>query len=287
MRMFTYTWNFGCNKLNAYTGTWGLHGNYWKNCSPNYMFSNELLLPYIISFFSGIDNVNTLLLNFNYEEEKLFMQEHNFKNCLAAWTRDGVKKENGDAYGSSRALLTRGVTLVTEDIEFGEKVLNARGSGKGIPTPIAYKVPGMPEFTKLPSELISYTFNKCFSKTCQTSIPVTESSITCTTNTGAISPYEGQYGMMLEFNSTDLNTRSSLFHCSLDFILVTTAITTLKLLNMVDITKEPYWDAVKVGMEDYLFKKENNYIGYSMGRIEPEDPVDITIWKEYWVTHYR
>lgn len=288
MRMFLYTWNFGCNTENNYHGTWGIHGNFAKGGTPNYMLTNEALLPFLASFFEctdTLDPLNQIINDFHWGKEKNYMLSQNFHNSLKAWTATGVTTDTGHKYGGAYTLLTKPCWLVTEDFEYGMTNYNVRGNGKGIKVPLSYTYKG--KEIELREGLIDLILQKCFSLPCQTKVVIEESSLECSTENNEVSPFEGQQGMMLEFNSKDFSTRSSLFHCSIDFVLVASTITSLKLLNLIDVTNKEYWNNVKVGMEDYLFKKEHNYRGYSMGQIEKEDPVDITLWKEYWVTHYR
>jgi hypothetical protein len=283
-------WNFGCNKLNWYSGTWALHDNYWKDSSPNYMFVNEMELPYLMAYF-GDDRsftiINNILANFDYEAEKERMEKWGYHNALYSWTRPAVVWEDGHTWTDTKGHLTVGHVMCIPVREYGVDTYDFRGNGKGVTVPVDYVKRGGTESMLLPDELINYTFEKCFAKTSKTRIAIKESDLVCGPKDNLTSPYEGMDGMMTEFDAMDMNTRSSLFHCSLDFVLATYAIATLKMLNVIDLTKTPVWDKIKVGMEDYLFKKENGYIGYSMGRVEPNDPVDITLAKEYWINHYR
>ena len=90
---------------------------------------------------------------------------------------------------------------------------------------------------------------------------------------------------MREFNNFDsMGQRSSMFHCEIDFYLVASMITTLKLLG-VDLLND-YTDASKVivGMNDCLYKKEHGYLGYCLGRIENKYPkLFLDAWIKQWL----
>ena len=290
MKMFLYMWNFGCNEKNRYDSGWGMHGNYFKFANSNYELTNNIMLPFLVSFFNDsadtLEILNSMVMNLNWEEEKAQLQQLGFDNALKFWDGEELILPDGSTCSAKR-LITEGGPCVIKSLECGEINYNDKGTGKGVKTPIAYKTKSPYFYDNIPDEIVETVLEKCYSLTCQTQIPIKNTNIICDTANHTTSPYEGQKGMMLEFLSVDKNTRSSLFHCAIDFVLTISLIKSLQLLNIKDITTSENWEQIKVGVEDFLFKYENNYQGYSMGQLEKTNPIEIDLWRDYWEKHYR
>ena len=291
MRMFLFMWNFGCNANNWYNSGWGMHGKYNKFSNSNYELTNNILLPFLISFFEDdvntLDILNSIVLNLDWEKEYKTLIDLGLNNAAEMWNSPEIVAPDESGRCSARRLIEQGGECFIKTVEYGEENYNYKGFGKGVKTLIEYDSRSIWYYDNITEEIVETVLEKCFSKVCTSNIPIPDTSIICGMPNNIISPYEGQQGMMLEFNSTDVHIRSSLFHCSIDFVLSLSACTTLKLLGVKDITLSENWPKIKTGIEDYLFKKENGYQGYSMGRKETYDRINIDLWKNYWETHYR
>ena len=301
MKMFALMWNFGCNAYNNFLTGIGLHGNYTKNSGPNYRLTNNMLMPYIASFFGGLHQVN-LFFEFEADYDAIIadLKRFGFKNAYYTWTSPARELSNGiHALGAKELYNTREKTLnngehnsaFTEDIDGNCLYL---GHGVGCRALYHYR-PYCSDIevsrTDL-RDLIDDVLLDCFNGgKVLNFIYIADEDEFCQTANGEISPYEGLEGMMKEFDIPDdsMGQRSSIFHCELDFTLVTACLATLRLLNIVEPKELPYWNKISVGMNDFLFKKDNNYRGYSMGNFEDDIHYNLPTqsWREYWMTNFE
>ena len=273
MKMFAYTWNLGCNTNNNYGTGPSMRGNYGKWRGPNYRLTNYSLILFCADFFGGIDELNRLFLSFNYDNEIQKLREYGFTNALEVWSTPGAREmlvEGGDVY-------------ITVD-QYGAINKYKRGTGVGVKAPYAFK-------DSFPHGIVHFLLNNCFSGgRCQSKVEIDD---TCSAKIAddTVSPMEGLPGMMLEFNLADdgLGKRSSLLHCTIDFILVMCFIATCWHLRITKLQVRPEYAHVRTGIEDYLYKVEHGYIGYSLGLPEKERydwSTAVKLWSNYWRDHY-
>lgn len=300
MEMFVHMWNFGCNQYNGYKTGIGLHGNYQKNANPNYMFSNEALILYCIHFFGSMHDVCQVMIHNPYELVIEKLEKYGFTNALRVWTTEGFELPDGTKSAGAKELFgnrtTRRMTpqywmeAYTKDADGN---IYYAGRGKGCTLPYYYRERNfdVKDFESYPVEIYKHILGKCFDggECVNTVVIKEEEDMVAHIKDNAISPYAGRDGMMFEFNSWDfMGTRSSLFHCEIDFYLAAAMFTTLKLLGN-DIL-ETYEDKEKVlvGMADFLFKKEHGYSGYCMGRAEDHE-VQFVLdqWINHWTENYK
>ena len=172
--------------------------------------------------------------------------------------------------------------LYVED-HFGNKL--HWGYGAGCQIPAGYiQFPQRVE-TNLEDELIRAVLADCFNGgNCVSRIFLENEGEWAECADSVISPHEGKEGMMREFNWKDAyGVRTSLWHCELDFVLVYAHIIALKFLGILDVKTVPEWDKISVGMSDFVFKKQNNYRGYSMGNYENYlKPLSSEFWINKW-----
>lgn len=300
MKMFGLMWNFGCNAFNNYTTGIGLHGNYTKNSGPNYRLSNNLLLPYVVSFFGGLKYVNDIFKFTTYDENVSELRKYNFMNAYNAWTTPGIVMPDGTITAGAKELYsTLEKRQLTGDASRTVAYINDNGNikfagqGQGC-TPIYYYLPravtwaSRENMLSYPDGLIQDVLIDTFAGgNVVSSVYLEDEDAYCKMENDRISPYERLDGMMKEFNIPDdgLGQRSSVEHCMIDFVLVTNSLATFKYLNIVDIYSLDYWDKINVGMNDFLYKYHNNYNGYSMGQWETSLPdLHLDLWENYWLT---
>lgn len=298
MKMFAFMWNFGCNvKNNFYTGI-SLKGNYasyWR--SPNYWLCNQSLLLFLVPFFGGIQNINSFVTKTSYESLMRELKNHNFMNAYNAWNTPGFVRSNGEMAPGSKELF--GVpgqdwhdeTAIRKSpyikkFEYGFENEYFAGKGIGATIPILYKENQDVDDNSYPYDLyhdiISVVFNA--EDTCKSVIHIdSEEDFSAHITDGTLSPYEGQLGMMREFNKRDMNgQRSSLMHCEIDFILTTTMLSTLKLLVNLDYRHYANANYINTGINDFIYKKEHGYIGYCLGNVEYPDRRVKNMWLDWW-----
>lgn len=285
MKMYAYMWNFGCNDNNNYGTGWNLAGNYGKWRGPNYRLSNNLLILFIIDFFGGIDNVNDLFLNFDYDNELKKLKEYNFKNALFAWITPTFKDENDIIRYGAKDLLEKGGDAYIADTTYGFQNYYKRGSGQGVKIPIAYH-------DSIPYGIIHALYNNCFSGgPCISSVTVPNTDYECKIKDDTLSPVEGQEGMMLEFNMINdgLGLRSSLLHCITDFLLVSGMVVACWFLRISKLQVYKNYKKIQVGITDFLYKYSHGYKSWCLGRPESllTDNLDsVILWGNYWAEHY-
>lgn len=318
MRMFALMWNFGCNRCNRYHSGIGLHGNYTYNNSPNYGLSNNILLMHCIDFFdenngeNSFENLSKWFTEINYDMVIEKLKSYNWMTAYSIWTTPGFKMPDGTIapgakvlFGSTERIKNheKAVRMYTKKYEYGTTNYYDKGYGSGCCVPFAYdhkegEVKIMrdgklyAQFTRKTDKYPSFIFENILDMTfkggnCKSIIHIEqEEDYSAHILDNTISPYEGQEGMMWEFNIPDdgMGRRSSIMHCEIDFILVCTFLTTMKLINRYDFEKDTERvNKIKVGMGDFIYKKEHGYTGYSLGNIEPENKrIDSSFWRKYW-----
>ena len=300
MKMFALMWNFGCNKYNSYRSGIGLHGNYKKNLNPNYMLSNEAIILYCTCFFGDIKKVSSIMMNTKYDDLIEELKAYGFNNAYKTWTTDGVILPDGTKSAGARELFgdlkTRRETknywvhMYRKDKEGNILYL---GKGKGCCLPFYYdkRDAKLKDYTSYPTLVYEKIINKCFNGgICKDSIAIdTEENFSTHIVDGTSSPYNGLEGMMTEFNNKDWGgTRSSIFHCEIDFYLIVMMIESLKLLGINILNETEVKSKVLTGMNDFLYKKERGYIGYCLGKIENTNRnFKLEKWIEHWRDNYQ
>lgn len=285
MKMYAYMWNFGCNEENHYDTGWGLKGNYGKWRGPNYRLTNNILILFISHFFGGIDEVNKLFENFDYEAEKQTLSDFGFANAYKTWTTPDFIDNKGVIRPGARRLLEEGGDAYIKEIRYGAVNYYKRGTGKGVKIPYKYH-------DSLPFGIIHSAHNHCFSGgICASSVTMDDDYI-CSIVDGTISPVEGQDGMMLEFDleNDGLGRRSSLLHCITDFYLDTAMAVTCWFLRISKLEVYKNYEKVQTGITDFLYKFNHGYNSYSLGqkeRIDTSRLTGVTLWGNYWADHYN
>lgn len=284
MKMYAYMWNFGCNEDNSYGTGWGLKGDYGKWRGPNYRLSNNALIIFIADFFGGIDKVNELFAQFNYQEELLNLQKFGFTRALKSWTTKGMIDNAGRELPGAESLLNNGGDAYIKSVDYGMINYYKRGSGKGVRIPYKYH-------DGFPNGIIHAVYNHCFSGgKCTSEIKISDDYV-CSIIDGTISPVEEQEGMMLEFNLKDdgLGPRSSLFHCATDFYLMSAMVVSCQFLHIANVKSYKGYKKIKTGVTDFIYKLFHGYQGWCLG--EKEDsfkiiPSGLILWSNYWADYY-
>lgn len=295
MKMFAYMWNFGCSGHNDFRTGIGLHGKYSKNLNPNYILCNNALIIYCTHFFGGLDKVSEILSAANYDEIIKTLRFYGFKNAYAIWTTSGIVKADGSKTPGARELF-EGLDgeFISAYIPYpGGNILYA-GRGKGGNLPYLYRDTSIESdlADNYPTSVLEYVIDKTFSGgVCTDNLRIdTEDDFTTYIASGNPSPYVGQDGMMLEFNGVDMmGMRSSLAHSQVDFYLIASLILSLKEVGFDALINPERKRKCIVGMNDCLHKLANNYVGYSLGKIENNTKqfnfdAWIDAWNEYCAT---
>ena len=286
MKMFAYNWNLGCNTQNNYGTGVDLRGNYGKWRGPNYRLANIGLIFPLVSFFGSIENLNSLFLSYDYASEMQKLKELSLNNAYDTWTKcKTFTTSEGKRVLGAEDLTTNGGTAYIRANCNGLVNTFWRGEGKGVKIPFEFK-------DSYPYGIIHFLYNNCFDGgPCLSSVKIADRDFTAHVADGTTTPFENEEGMMLEFNLANdgVTTRSSLFYCTIDFLLVMGLAITLEKLNISKLKDYRQFKKVWTGIEDYIYKEEHGYIGYKLG-ISEDFPCVFSVlplYKEYWKNIYR
>lgn len=292
MRMFALMWNFGCNEYNDFRTGMGLKGDYRKqNVGVNYLLSNNALIVFLEQYFGSIEALNELFATVDYETEMHTLKELSMSNAYHVWTTPGIVSADGTQCPGAKELFSS-ETPITAYIykKVGDnKVIVPAGEGLGCKVPFAYRAMAKKEKLYTPMDIFNNIMTKhCFKKICKSIVPIVfEDNFSAHIADETVSPYEGQKGMIAEFDAgTEARQRSSIFHSEIDFMICMCYFETMRLLNICEPTDLLYWDLVNVGMEDFIYKREHGYVGYAMYHIEQlgkwdlDSGLAIQLWKE-------
>ena len=295
MRMFALMWNFGCNERNDFRTGIGLHGNYRKcYVGVNYLLTNNALILLLDKYFGGIQGLNAIYRTVDYDTQINRLYELGFFSAYKTWTTPGVVDADGTSYPGAKELFAADRRISTKyKKHLGNSVRLAEGgNGLGCKISFGYRpVNGKPRIETALGIFENILESSCFTKTCVSTVEIPfEDDFSAHIVDGTTSPFEGQYGMFSEFNGgTDANKRSSIFHCEIDFMLLMCYFESMRLLGIAEPKDLACWEAVNVGMEDFIYKREHGYMGYSMYHIE--DPakwtLDSALAIDLWKTEYR
>lgn len=297
MEMFLIMWQWGCNKYNNYKTGASMRGNYNKAAASNYKFTNNLLIPFCLDFLNYPNGYGTwtyFMKQLNYDKKMAELKELGFINAYKNWTTPVRVAADGTILPSTKTIWEKGGKCYREEVQC--EILNTTfaGWGNGIHHSVQYHDEKHPEEGNkdIPLGVIEHVFKDCFNNICVSQVRIEDYNYMAGIADGTTSPYEGQYGMMQEFNIEfdGGSRRSSIYHCDIDFVLATAAIATLKHLCIIDLTSTNYWQQIQIGMEDYIYKAEHGYNSFSLGFEEGSDMkkrINKTLWLDYWKEYYR
>ncbi len=276
MRSFAYILTFGTADGNNYSTGPGLIGNFGKNWNPNYRLANVLPMLFVARYFGGADNVNSILLAFDYDKAIADFSAHKcFTRAYKRWTTkitdsNGnpiINPETGEAYPDASYFLENGgpAYIFTENSRLSYSGVSAGGSGVGVRTNYLYCGYNLDQISEILSVLIKYTYSggTVFSDSealgddgiyPSTALnPLLAGTSKAYILDGTKSPVEGLPGLMLEFNSGDggnivnnqntsvyngKNIRSSASYNLHNFIMLASAISALESLGVYDLDSE-------------------------------------------------
>ena len=260
MTGFAITSNYISNDFNHYRTGLNLKGNVDKHWNPNYKLS--LVIPIIISahYFGGSDELDNLLVNFNYDSFIQQCEAFNFTNITNLWKRESFYREGTLIPGVKEMLSeSRNVYIIDKT--------NIFDGGKGVGALIPYKYNGF--------KADEYGVVKKLLENCYGGGPVLsvvgdngDGTYDAYILGGLTSPVEGQEGMFKEFNGVDsFGTRSDAHYCAIDFTMIVFFLATLKEMNIWNETLDvETYQKVCIGNIDLIFKFEKGYLGGSNGK---------------------
>ncbi len=297
MRGYAVTTNFAANTKNNFTTGPELVGNYNKGWNPNFRSSNLIQILACVSYFGTADAVNDILTSFSYDEYIKKYKELKFSNIVESWTKGD--RQNGS--GFVKNLMEKGAGKASDngsgDFTYKDDSGNTvkGGYGVGVKVPFTYKIDES-NGRDIPLADVGDIFN-CLILNLYSMKVVSKYGEAHTLN-NEVSPYEGQMGMMKEYNSGDAGgVRSDAAYCTHNFSMIIpglAAFTKLGLWNPESVTNKALHNQIYVGNEDHIFKMTVGYQSYSKGQltgphIAQEGEISVysmtkAIWQEFVIT---
>lgn len=289
MKAMAIAGNWGYNDANDYRTGFDLYGNFGKAYNPNFRNSYLSVVLSASQYFEkqGI-SLDSIYTNFDYDTYITQFQAYNFSNILSVWQTDGIKDlmENGG----------------TQD--FGpnshDRSNGSIGDGKGVKIPSRYTTIEESEYLPLGTVLEAKDKEKLFLNLVNFTYSKTVDSgnreNNCYILSGKASPYEGQFGMMAEFDASDSQGfRSKATYCYDSWEILVPVYANMKLLDGWVSSSQTMQSAdhrILVGNEDLLFKLENGYHGRSLGTYVDENEYFLAqrghrFIKDIWNNYHR
>lgn len=208
------------------------------------------------SLYFGADELDTFFTAFDFDAFVTELRAVHFHNILRGWThtpaiRDLVMR-GGEFTGPGGPPPKSGGTT---------------GRGHGVRHPFHYR--GWP--LSQPWEIYRLQANLMFSRNVRTQVTVTGDNRTHLMQRATraeFSPWEGQMGMLLEFETTDWNgMRSSLGYAFEGAMIHLGTAATLRVLGewRDDAAGRDIERRMSVGIADLMFKAKEGYRGWSLG----------------------
>lgn len=282
MTGFAVMSNYISNDKNHYKTGLNLKGDVYKHWNPNYKLS--LVIPIIACghYFGGNDELDDILINFDYDEFIAKCTKFGFKNILDLWTRETAIIDNIEVPGVKEMLLNKGNAYVVEK----NNVFDG-GKGYGVHIPYLYNKARATDYA-----IVDKLLNECYNGGPVCSQIGDESDYDAYILGGLISPVEGMTGMFKEFNGVDAyGVRSDAHYCALDFTMVVYMLATLKELGVWDETLDSeLYQKICVGNTDLIFKLETGYMSNSNGKqhiVKENNLFGYEFAKDYWLNHFE
>jgi hypothetical protein len=231
---------------------------YHKSWNPNHIegYAGVMIAA---SYYFGADNLNTFFIDFDYAQFRQKLQDFQFHNILQTWENEsamaGLLMQGGDYQRPNRP----------------------KGHGRGIRQPFTYRGRTLHQ----PWEIYLTQADRLWSKAVRTQVNVDANRagrLLHRQSDATVSPYEGQMGMIYEFEAMDnAGLRTSLgyaYDCAM--IHIGTA-ASLKVLDkwQADAGGNDIEQRMAIGMADLMFKAEEGYEGWANGRLSSYDITDL------------
>lgn len=210
------------------------------------------------SLYFGADELNAFFKSFDFDAFIARLEAANFQNIKRGWTWTPAIKD---------LMMNGGSIAVPADQMLAQGVISR---GAGVRNDFTLNGDSLHE----PWLIFRGQGMRMFSKVARTRVevgdgPVTTSRLLNDATKAEVSPWEGQMGMMYEFETTDWNgTRTSLQYAYEGAMIVIPTAVTLRLLGVWDPARggDVLERRMSVGMADMLFKGKEGYMSYSQAK---------------------
>ena len=287
MSVYAYVSSFGTDDDNDYLTGPGLQGNYRKTYNPNYRFTN--VLPIIFSYiYFGMNKTefNQMLEDFSFDEVVSNFEYYGFDTAYERWSVEPADFGGGRHGLTSKQMMENGGKATMQNGNDGGKGVGVHANGS-----YTYLRHEIDDYKGIFNELLDFNFSggKCKSKVATNNPDCPYAYIVDETT----SPYEGLDGMMREFTSTDSGgIRSSATYTEVDFVCEVSALQSLDILGLYDLSKDTTQELRKrvwVGSNDFLYKYNHGYNSYQLGQDKGVNEVSnkygYFYWENWWDTN--
>jgi len=238
MKAMAVAGHFQFDDGNDYHTSLHADDNTQKGWNPNHRL--YLFVVIAAADYFGPKELNDIYTSFNYDEYIKKFDELGFSNIKAVWTCYDWKPilEKGGPYISPK-----------------KKVEN--GTGTGVTHPFTYNKFPLDDIADIFCSVAEFNYSKTVANGIEGKSWILNNGV---------SPFLGQPGMMLEFDSHDAEgTRSDIDYCSEDFCAYTTMMMTMKVLGLLPATDRcrNLEKLMYVGNEDFLYKNATGFHSYS------------------------
>jgi|GEM_PF-1015754 len=264
MKSFAISSNWGFNDVNNYVTGLDLIGNFNKGWNPNFRAAGLLPILNAVMYFGDAETVNGFFTSFDYNDYIKDLKAHGFTNIATTWAKTGKSLMEK---GGSAALLQGGTG----------------GSGMGVKQPFTYNDIPLSDVEGIFANLVKYSYGS----TVTSFEGVKGTAAYAYILDGTTSPYEGQEGMMMEFQSIDAEgMRSDANYCIMTASVVIPFLYNLRTLRGWDgstVLQQECDALMYVGHEDLTYKLQHGYHSYSRGngRNDYEYGADDGGWSMY------
>lgn len=286
MELFLYISTFATNIGNDYRTGFHWDGHYNKQWATNHRFASIGLATYAVLYHGCSAMASKQVLSkFNFDNLMERVLKAGFTRCYKLWTAQPITIDGEELTRPVRDLLENAGPAYALD-----KYGNVYKAGDGNqPIINNYRIGWI--------DLIKSLIGNCYKEVCLSSIDVNlDGVVDAHIYDNTISPVEGQFGMMSEFNTRDaLGRRSSIGFCVIDFIFATTLIACCKHFGWLeDDSIDKLKNFVRIGNIDLLYKVDHGYVGVVNGHKQVFPPhaaetiyPTFDLWREYWENNLK
>lgn len=231
---------------------------YHKSWNPNHIEGYAGIMIAVAQYF-GADNLNTFFTTFDYATFRAELVACNFQNILQTW-------ENEPAMAS---LLMAGGAY--------QRPNRPPGHGRGIRQPFTYRGRTLHQ----PWQIYLTQADRLWAKAVRTQVNVDADRagrLLQRRTDATVSPYEGQMGMVYEFEAMDnAGLRTSLGYAYDCVMIHLGTAASLKVLGLWQDNPAGHdiEQRMAVGMADLIFRAEEGYEGWANGRLSSYDITDL------------
>lgn len=256
MRAMAVAGHFQHDDGNNFTTSLHADDNSQKNWNPNHRLYYYVVL--MAAAYFGPDALNADFVAFDWDAYQKKFDEFGFSNIMAAWASYDWKP-----------ILEKGGTYISP------KTKKANGTGTGVRHPFTYKGLPLSDIAGIFCAQAEYAYGETVTNGIEGKSWILDRSD---------SPFLGQKGMIMEFNSKDAGgVRSDIGYCTENFQAFTIDLLALKVLGLwkKDDRCRNVEKLMYVGNEDFLYKERVGFHSFSKGKGHDSKKADTVPWLGY------